>query len=241
MSTADQRQTRYPPEVSSAIEPTTGVSERVVSRGTERRAAQAFGVGAMVGGVCGLGAVVLTIIGLAGTYPMTLSAISVIVLGASLLIHGASLGVPTMQSTDWETPTHRSGGVGVATATGLATVILGVLSLLDIFPFPLNFTICAVIVFGAGLLLTSGMLVGFGTSLIGTSRAGRVGDEFAAEMVNGAAGTQLLVGLAAVVLGILALVGHMPLTLSLVGLLIIGCSVLLTSGAWGTRLLANQL
>jgi hypothetical protein len=46
-------------------------------------------------------------------------------------------------------------------------------------------------------------------------------------------GAQLLVGLAAVVLGILALLGHSPLILTLVALLCVGCMELLSGSVLG--------
>jgi len=52
--------------------------------------------------------------------------------------------------------------------------------------------------------------------------------EFAAEPAEMPTGAQLLIGLAAVVLGVLALLGHSPLILILVALLCVGCAELLT-------------
>jgi hypothetical protein len=51
-------------------------------------------------------------------------------------------------------------------------------------------------------------------------------------------GTQVLVGLAAGVLGILALIGIAPTVLVLVGLLAIGASLILSGSAVGTRLIS---
>jgi len=60
----------------------------------------------------------------------------------------------------------------------------------------------------------------------------RVGSQmFAGEMAMGSAGTQALAGLAAVILGILAVVGTYPGYLTLIALLVVGATVVLTGSA----------
>jgi hypothetical protein len=60
----------------------------------------------------------------------------------------------------------------------------------------------------------------------------------AGEMVSAANGAQALIGLAAIVLGIIGLVGLYPLTLSLVAFLCLGASVLLSGAAVSTKMLS---
>jgi hypothetical protein len=51
------------------------------------------------------------------------------------------------------------------------------------------------------------------------------------QIAAGSAGVQLISGLAAVVLGILAVAGHSPRLLTLAALLVLGVTVLLSGGA----------
>ena len=55
------------------------------------------------------------------------------------------------------------------------------------------------------------------------------------EIAVAASGTQMLIGVTAIVLGILALIGVDPLTLSLVGLLAVGASILFSGSAVSGR------
>jgi hypothetical protein len=56
-------------------------------------------------------------------------------------------------------------------------------------------------------------------------------------MASGAVGAQVMVGLAAIVLGIIGLVGYYPLSLTLVALLCLGAAVALSSAALSARVM----
>ncbi|MFT3764815.1 MAG: hypothetical protein QM820_04760 [Minicystis sp.] len=104
--------------------------------------------------------------------------------------------------------------LGILGLIGLATAVL----------IPI-----AVIVFGAVLLLGSGTTANLGT-LGAPVRYQRLADA-ARQASVATAGVQALAGAGAVVLGILALVGYSPMTLALVGLLVLGSAVLLSGAA----------
>lgn len=88
----------------------------------------------------------------------------------------------------------------------------------------------ALLVFGGTLLLSTAGEVDLGAfgGALGT-RAG----ELTREASRGAAGMQLLVAIAAVVLGIVALLSASPMLFTLVGLLAVGASTLLSGAAVG--------
>jgi hypothetical protein len=87
----------------------------------------------------------------------------------------------------------------------------------------------AAIIYGGTLLLTGGESVWLGP--FGTEN--EVVRQLMHSMNLVTAGAQVLVGLAAVVLGILGLVGIMPITMILVALLATGASILLRSSFVG--------
>jgi hypothetical protein len=191
--------------------------------------------------LCGLGAVVLAILGLIGLLPFALAAIGTIVIGAGLWIQGAAIAArfnELRRSAYAGGPTYLQGtrgGLTIEMLGGIACIALGILALLGI---------------GTGLLLAIAAIVFGGTLLLGANVTSRLGEleawqagvdvharEVEREAARGAAGSQVLVGLGAVVLGILALVGIGPgLALILIAILAVGGSMLLSGATIGTRM-----
>jgi hypothetical protein len=94
-------------------------------------------------------------------------------------------------------------------------------------------TAAAVIAFGSALLLSSNSVWHLYRAKQTSYRAGGArtpsgAEFFAGEMASGSAVLQSLAGLAVIVLGILAVIGTNPSVLTLVGLLVLGATVLLT-------------
>jgi hypothetical protein len=183
------------------------------------------------------GAVVLSIIAIAGVFPTYMAAISVIGLGAILLFQGATLAVRFSELL-FEAGAQKvgvaevSGGITTDFIAGIAGIVLGVLALLGIAQTTL--LSAAVITFGVTLLLTSGeaaWLHSFG------AKDSEMMRQLMRFMTSAASGAQVLVGLASLVLGILGLVGVGSLMMVLVGVLVIGVSILLRSSAVGGFLL----
>lgn len=100
---------------------------------------------------------------------------------------------------------------------GMAGIVLGILAILGVEPVIL--TSVAVLIFSGGLLLTAGSSAHFG-----------------AEGTLAVSGSHVLSGVAGIVLGIIALVGTVPMTLNLVALLVIGATVSFGGGVWSSRL-----
>jgi hypothetical protein len=192
--------------------------------------------GGLVDAVGGIATIVLAIIALAGVHPPMLMAITTIVFGAALLIQG---GTMLSEYTHMIFPAGASapveefgggGGLSAVFLVGAAGMVLGVLALLGIDAPTL--TAVALIAFGAALVLSSNAVwqlyrmkrnaFRFGTRTVSG------GEILASEMASGSAGVQCLAGLAAIVLGVLAVTGVEAAILTLVGLLILGATVLLT-------------
>lgn len=150
-------------------------------------------------------AIILSTIGLAGVLAPAMAAIAAIVIGATLLtvggINHTTAGQPAVPEAGEQpmVPVHR--GVTAEFFGGLTGIVLGILAFFQTAPDIL--LACAVLVFGATLLLSGAQ---------------------ATQMVEVAPPSSgyLLIGLAAIVLGILAIIGLVPMTLILVGLLSLG-------------------
>lgn len=206
----------------------------------ERKSAEIAMGGSSIEAIGGIAAVVLAIIGLAGLLPVPLAAIAVIAVGIAFVSQSAAIFARYSEML-----TRAARGVfgsldfGSGATTefvgGFGGIVLGILALLRISPPVLIAT--AVIAYGTTLLLSSGE----------TSRVSSVTEGEPPELVHqitsfissAAAGGQVLIGLGAIVLGILALVmgGPTQQTLFLVGLLCVGASLLFSGSALASRML----
>jgi hypothetical protein len=198
--------------------------------------------GSITEAICGAATVVLAILGLAGGggLPGYTASIAAIVFGVALLAQGGAVAARYQQllretmPAEWDTRSELGSGVGAEMLGGAAGVVLGILGLLGI-GTPVLIPI-AVIVFGGTLLLGSAAAADLSTlaAPTGNERFTHVSRQAAVA----ASGTQVLVGVAGVVLGIIALVGVDTATVSLVSLLVMGASVLLTGTALSTRMVS---
>src|SRR4051812_17535322 len=110
---------------------------RPVERREPQQAERAFKTaegGSITEALCGLGGVVLAILGLAGAAPRFMIPITSIVIGAGLLAQGGSIAARFSQllgdasERGWVGSEQR-GGVAAETVGGLAGIVLGVLGL----------------------------------------------------------------------------------------------------------------
>lgn len=194
------------------------------------------GIG-IIGGIAGL---VLAIIALAGTYRMDLAAIATIAIAVAFLFEGAAVvadynAVMSSSETTVE-KTEFVGGISAEMLAGATGIVLGVLSLLGIISNEL--IPVAVIVYGASLVIGAGVVSQLEDHKLNRAKT-KTGNaaKFEFEAAGIAAGTQILVGLAAIVLGIIALSHVNALQLSIIGLLVIGAGMLLSNSAIGGKMM----
>ncbi|MDR3554000.1 MAG: hypothetical protein P4L55_04540 [Syntrophobacteraceae bacterium] len=200
-------------------------------RGTVQTSKLAVGSGNTVAeAIVGLGALALAIIGLANIYPWLLASIATIALGAAFVFEAGDVG-RRFSSLVTEEQTVRSGswsawgGMTVGFLGGCAGIALGVLSILGIVPHTL--VPAAVIVYGAALVMDSGTKSSLSEMENEHFGVRGVPQEIARESASTLSGIQMLAGLGAITLGILAIIKIVPETLTLVGLLAVGAAVLM--------------
>jgi hypothetical protein len=190
--------------------------------------------GLLAEAVGGIATIVLAIIALSGTSASFLLAVATIVFGAALLIEGTSIAADyahvraSVPDVAFQVGT---GGLASVFLAGITGIILGILSLLGIAATPL--TSVAVIVFGSALLLSASA-----TLNLHSLKARLSGDLAASDMMSGAAGAQALSGIAAIVLGILAVAGTASNSLSLVALLVLGAGILMTGNGMNNAMIS---
>lgn len=205
-------------------------------------ASEAEPLGLLSEGAAGIAAIVLSVIALAGISPAVLASITTIVIGVGLMVQafnsaaGSSRGLAAGAAAA-APMTDVGGETMVDFFTGIAGVILGVLALVGI-NTP-HLIPAALIVFGGGLLLSGAIEMrpkyapivtpGGQTQLIPTQGAAATG------------GMEVMVGIAAIVLGILSLIFMTSWVLVLVGFIAVGAALLMVSATFSgaiTRLFA---
>lgn len=199
-------------------------SSYIESVGTETAA-----YGGLADAVGGIATVVLAIVALAGVHADVLTPIAVIVFGAALLIQGGTMLSEYGQFSMPGIEQFGAGNLSAVFLAGAAGIVLGILALVGITPDTLSSI--AVIVFGAALVISSNSVRHLYTlrSAVTRSVAPQGGATLlAGEMASGSAGVQLLAGLTAIVLGILAVTGTHSLVLMLSALIVLGATVVLS-------------
>lgn len=213
----------------------------------ERLAYEAVASGSAFEGAGGIAVAVLSIVGLAGILPTVLAQVAGIVFGAAFFAQGVGLAseyhelasrvnASRVESLEW------GSGVTVEFIAGLATIALGVLSLVGVAPQILMPSL--IITGGVALVLSAGTLQRLNHLRAAASGADEMSQRVYHGAVSGAEGAQVLAGLAAIVLGILSLVvippaaaiggGALPLT----GLLVLGVALTISGSALAAKMVA---
>jgi hypothetical protein len=187
-------------------------------------------VGGMAGnsiteGIGAIATIALAIIGLAGVFADIVAPVATIVIGAVLLMEGVLAGAAVRRLSSQGVSARQTGmgsGVTAGFFGGLAGIVLGILALFRTAPgaSPDILLAVAVLVYGAALLIGGGTIV----------RTLQFQNQTTAQDMSGATiatgSGSMLIGLATVVLGILAIIGLVPMTLILIGLLSLGAGAL---------------
>jgi hypothetical protein len=197
-------------------------------------------IGSMIEAFTGLGVIVLAIIGLSQS-DFRFMASAAIVLGAALFAQGGAVAGEYSKLLSLITggtlaAVELGGGMTIEMLAGSAIVVLGILGLLGFAPVIL--ISAAVIAVGAALVLASSGLQRLNTLKVHAAGLSALAESVAESAVTGAVAAQVLAGGAAIVLGILALTlpAHAA-ALVLVGLLVLGASVVATGATLTGRFL----
>lgn len=216
----------------------------------ERGAIQVETTGSITEAAGGIAVVVLAIIGLARADNGFLMAIAGIVLGVAILAQGGAVAAEftkLLASTAGAAPTTAGaattaamtggvefGGMTMEFLAGGAAIVLGVLGLIGIHTDTL--LAAAVIAAGGALVLSAGSMQRMSDVQMQAAGLPELTRKLSQVAFSSASGAQALAGIAAVVLGILALSGVSPGVLTLVGLLVLGAAVAVSGAALTGRI-----
>jgi hypothetical protein len=209
------------------------------ARPLEERTIEIVGGGTIAEAFGGAVVCVLAIIALAGIPRAAIVEIAVMVLGASFLAQGLAIAARyrriLVRSTSRWAFARLSTGMRANIFVGVTGIALGIIALAGVAPLALDSI--AVILYGGALL--SGTSINLSLSeLTGPPRRSRA-EEVAEESLPAATGAQVMIGLGAIVLGILALANVAPAVLVPVALLGVGASLLLSGTAVGVRMMSE--
>jgi hypothetical protein len=199
-------------------------------------AAEAEPFGLLTEGAAGIAAIVLAIIALAGISAGALASIITIVVAVGLMVQAFNAAAEVSRELNTSGTavalagrgSELGGEVMIDIAAGLTGVVLGVLGLVGV-NAP-HLIPAALIVFGGALLL-SGATAMQGRVLTTTTVSGapmQVSHQGSAAM----SGLEILIGFAAVILGILSLVFESSWVLVLVGFIAVGAAMLMVSATF---------
>ena len=208
-------------------------------RAGDRRLATAFLGGSSAEMIGGVGAIVLTIIGLSNVAPGFMVSISTIILGGTFLLQGGAVAAEYQEIMDRTSngvleKSEWGGGMSVDVLAGATGIVLGILGVIGIATQEL--TGAAVITFGAALMMSYGTVQGLNDlKLEMTDELEPRAKRAARQALLGAAGIQVLVGIGVIVLGILTVTDVAPMDLALVSLLITAASLVISASVVGGR------
>ena len=193
-------------------------------------ASEAEPVGLLTEGAAGIAIIVLSVIALAGISSGALASIVTIVAGVGLMVqafNSAAENTKALVASAGAMP-DLGGEVMVDCLCGVTGIVLGVLALVGVnaqYLVP-----SALIVFGGALLLSGAIGMRPRSSQITTP--GGQAQVVSYQGSAAASGMEILIGMAAIVLGILSLVFVGAWVLVLVGFLAVGAALLLISATF---------
>lgn len=205
-----------------------------------RSLSKALAGGGSMEAVGGIATIVLAIIGLAGGMRTDMMAIATIILGASFILDGGAIAASFRKALfslegEGAEASDVSGAATFEFLAGFTGIVLGILALLGV-GGAVNYLVSAsIIVFGATLCLSSATVSRLQNFWSSATYSNELSRNFAEKASETGAGGHMLAGLAAIVLGILALSGINAVILNLVALLVLGVSVLLAGSQFGAR------
>lgn len=212
----------------------TEARERWETAASERRYSGMVGqieAGSIVQTIGGLGALVLGILGIVGVASSVFDPIAIIAAGGALLIGGTALTArysrlfPDTKSRRTKNAMLR--GLTFQAFVGIGAIALGILALVGIATITL--ISASVIALGTALLIASRASVRLDSLLLRNEMES--GESVSHSAMFVASATEVIAGLGAIALGVLALVGLSPLMLTLIAMIAVGTAAF-AGGTW---------
>jgi hypothetical protein len=192
-------------------------------------------LGLLTEGAAGIAVIVLAVIALAGTASGALASIVTIVVGVALMVQAFNSAAENskVMAANAAPVTDLGGEVMVAGLSGITGIILGILALVGInTPYLVP---SALVVFGGALLLSGA--IGLPPRAAQSTAPGGQTQAVSYQGSAAASGMEILIGIAAIVLGILSLVFVGWWVLALVGFIAVGTALLMVSATFSSTVM----
>ena len=204
----------------------------------EQHAYEVLSGGTMLEAIGGIAAVALTILSLAGLMPVLLTSIAVIAIGAALFMEGTTIAAEYKELLESASNNRLSSedlgsGISIEFVAGIGAVALGILSLVGVATFTL--LPISAIVLGAGVLLSSGTKSRLNSTKIRMADVNNTANAIARDIASTSIAGELFIGVGAMTLGILAVIGLSPMMLTIIGILGVGTSSAMSGSALSGR------
>ncbi len=204
----------------------------------EQHAYEVLSGGTMLEAIGGIAAVALTILSLAGLMPVLLTSIAVIAIGAALFMEGTSIAAEYREllastSNKQLSAEELGSGISIEFIAGIGAIALGILSLVGVATFTL--LPISAIVLGAGVLLSSGTKSRLNSTKIRMADVNNTANAIARDIASTSIAGELFIGVGAMTLGILAVIGLSPMILTIIGILGVGTSSAMSGSALSGR------
>jgi len=193
-------------------------------------ASEAEPLGLLTEGAAGIAVIVLAVIALAGTSSGALVSIVTIIVGVGLMVQAFNSAAENskVMATNAASVPDLGGEVMVDGLSGITGIILGILALVGInTPYLVS---SALIVFGGALLLSGA--IGLPPRASQNTAPGGQAQAVSYQGSAATGGMEILIGIAAIVLGILSLIFVGSWVLALVGFIAVGAALLMVSATF---------
>jgi len=193
-------------------------------------ASEAEPLGLLTEGAAGMAVIVLAVIALAGTSSGALASIVTIIVGVGLMVQAFNSAAENskVMATNAASVPDLGGEVMVDGLSGITGIILGILALVGInTPYLVS---SALIVFGGALLLSGA--IGLPPRASQNTAPGGQAQAVSYQGSAATGGMEILIGIAAIVLGILSLILVGSWALALVGFIAVGAALLTVSATF---------
>jgi len=193
-------------------------------------ASEAEPLGLLTEGAAGIAVIVLAVIALAGTSSGALASIVTIIVGVGLMVQAFNSVAENskVMATNAASVPDLGGEVMVDGLSGITGIILGILALVGInTPYLVS---SALIVFGGALLLSGA--IGLPPRASQNTAPGGQAQAVSYQGSAATGGMEILIGIAAIVLGILSLILVGSWALALVGFIAVGAALLTVSATF---------
>lgn len=202
-------------------------------------------VRSIVGSAGGLAVIIFCILGLVHIAPNAMVSIAALIVGVTLLLQALMISIEYSNFSGYlfdaaVDQNELIGGISIELLAAAATIILGVTALMS--SNTNTMVAIAILINGAAFVIDSSAITRLNSLKMTNLGMNPVTQRIVEEKISTAMAMPVLIGIAAIVLGVLSLVGYASLNLNLIALFsLASCSLLMGSAITGRMISILQI